>query len=588
MPHDSQRFAENIEKAAQLWPEILGLLMESTQQKGPAEQRVAAHIAEAFFKYQQSLLQKQPAELLEWQIDWWQRSAALWQKQWSSFLSGTAPAAQSGGSDRRFRSELWDKSWFFENLKKQYLLNTEVLQEALQDTDDDLDPHTAHLVHFYSKQWMDALSPSNFPWSNPDVLARTLESDGENLVQGMQNLLADLRAGRISMTDPKAFELGRNIAMTPGKVVFENELLQLIQYAPATEEVIAEPLLIIPAWINKYYILDLQPDNSMVKWLVSRGFTVFVVSWVNPDEQHANLSFDDYLEHGAYAALKAVEKATGEHSVHLAGYCLGGTLTACLLSWLYARGEQDRVKTATFLTTLVDFSEAGDLRVFIDEPQIAAMEEKMARKGYLEGQDMAVTFNLLRPVDLIWSFVVNNYLLGKTPFPFDLLYWNMDATRMPAKMHSTYLREMYLHNRLVQPGRLVIAGEKMDLTRIKTPSYLLSTREDHIAPWISAYAATQQYRGEVVFVLAESGHIAGVINSPERPGKYGYFLNEKRPAQAQEWLKGASRQDGSWWPHWEKWIEKKSSPKKVKARQPGSGKLKVIEDAPGRYALVKS
>lgn len=587
MPHDPRRFAANMEKAAQLWPEILAALAEYSQPPGPAEQRVAAHIAEAFLKYQHSLMQQQPGDLMEWQLNWWRRSSELWQRQWRQFLGGNEPQ-ENPNKDRRFKSDLWDKSWFFENLKKHYLLNTEMLQETLRKTDDDLDPHTAHLVHFYSKQWMDALSPGNFPWSNPEVLARTLESDGENLVNGMQNLLADLRAGRISMTDATAFELGKNIAATPGKVVFENELLQLIQYEPTTKEVRQEPLLVIPAWINKYYILDLQPDNSMVKWLVGKGFTVFAVSWVNPDERHREMGFDDYLVKGAYAALTAVEQATGERAVHLAGYCLGGTLSACLLSWLQAKGEADRVKTATFLTTLVDFSEAGDLKVFIDEPQIAAMEEKMAAKGYLDGRDMAVTFNLLRPVDLIWSFVINNYLLGKSPFPFDLLYWNMDATRMPAKMHRTYLREMYLKNHLAQPGKLVLAGEKMDLTRITTPSYLLSTKEDHIAPWTSAYLATQQYRGEVVFVLAESGHIAGVINSPDRPGKYGYFLNPAKPPKPQDWMRGAVRQEGSWWPHWEAWVSENSSGKKAKARKPGDGKLKVIEPAPGRYARVKS
>lgn len=588
MPHNTQRFTENMDKTAQLWPEILALLAESMPKAGPAEQRVAAHIADAFLKYQQSLMQQESSDLMEWQINWWQRSSALWQQQWNKFLGAHTEEEKSPSADRRFRSELWDSSWFFENLKKQYLLNAEIFQEALRDTDDDLDPHTAHLVHFYSKQWMDALSPSNFPWSNPEVLALTLESDGENLVQGMQNLLKDLRAGRISMTDDSAFQLGKNIAMTPGKVVFQNELFQLIQYSPTTAEVCAEPVLIIPAWINKYYILDLQPDNSMVKWLTDQGFTTFVVSWVNPDERHRNLSFDDYLLQGAYAAVKAVEQATGHASLHLAAYCLGGTLAACLLSWLKARGEEKRIISATFLTTLVDFSEAGDLRVFIDEPQIAAMEEKMAEKGYLEGKDMATTFNLLRPVDLIWSFVINNYLLGKTPFPFDLLYWNMDTTRMPAKMHSTYLREMYLHNRLVQPGRLVIAGEKMDLTTIKTPSYLLSTKEDHIAPWQSAYAITQQFRGETHFVLAESGHIAGVINSPNRSGKYGYYENDNLPPHPQDWIKSAQKQPGSWWPNWTKWLKEKSSSKKIKARQPGDRKLKVIENAPGSYALVKS
>lgn len=590
MPHHPQQFTENMEKAAQLWPEIIALLMQAYPQPKAAEQRIAVHITEAFLAYYRELAQKEPSELIGWQMDWWQRSTHLWQQQWSKFLE--APMADAGvilekaGKDRRFRNELWENNWFFDSLRKQYLLNSEIVEEAVRDTGETLDPHTAHLVNFYSKQWIDALSPANFPWSNPEVLKSTLESEGATLVQGLENLLADLRAGRISMTSTDAFQLGKNIATTPGSIVFENEMFQLIQYEASTKEVFAIPLLIIPAWINKYYILDLQPENSMVKWLTDQGFTVFVVSWVNPDAQHSDKDFDDYLVEGAYAAVKVVQEATGQSAIHITGYCLGGTLTACLLSWLKSKGESSRIASATFLTTLVDFSEAGDLRVFIDEPQIAAMEERMAEKGYLEGREMATTFNLLRPTDLIWSFVINNYLLGKSPFPFDLLYWNMDATRMPAKMHSYYLRQMYLNNNLIRPGALIIGGEPIDLTTITTPSYLLSTREDHIAPWHCAYAATQQYRGEVTFVLAESGHIAGVINPPGR-GKYGYWSNKNLTANPQEWLDNAEKQTCSWWPHWAEWL-KSHSTTKVSARKPGAGKFKVIEPTPGRYALVKS
>jgi polyhydroxyalkanoate synthase len=590
MPHNPQHFTHNMEKAAQLWPEIVSMLMQAYPQPKASEQRIAAHITEAFATYYQQLLQKEPSELLGWQMDWWNRSTHLWQQQWGKFLDAPLPDAEivvdKTSKDRRFRSELWDNNWFFDSLRRQYLLNSQIVEDAVRETGESLDPHTAHLVTFYSKQWVDALSPSNFPWSNPEVLKSSIDSDGETLVKGMENLLHDLREGRISMTSRDAFTLGKNIATTAGSIVFENEMFQLIQYEPSTTEVYTIPLLIIPAWINKYYILDLQPENSMVKWLTDQGFTVFVVSWVNPDAQHCDKGFDDYLEHGAYAALKAVEAATGQPSVHLAGYCLGGTLSACLLSWLKSRGESARVSTATFLTTLVDFSEAGDMRVFIDEPQISAMEERMAASGYLEGREMATTFNLLRPTDLIWSFVINNYLLGKTPFPFDLLYWNMDATRMPAKMHSYYLRQMYLNNNLVKPKALTIAGEKIDLTTITTPTYLLATREDHIAPWTSAYAATQHFRGDITFVLAESGHIAGVINPPGK-GKYGYWSNKTLPKQPHEWLDTAEKQTCSWWPHWVKWVESYSSTK-VKARKPGDGKLTIIEPTPGRYALVKS
>jgi polyhydroxyalkanoate synthase len=583
---DSQQFTENMEKISHLWPEIMALLMQSMPQPKPTDQRVMAHLQEAFVTCYQTLMQKDPVNLLEWQMNWWQQSVSLWQQQWGKFMEAPVANAEeqnlSASKDRRFRNELWENSWVFDTLRKQYLLNVQSVEHAVQDVSGSLDAHTAHLVTFYSKQWMDALSPSNFPWSNPEVLKLTLESNGDNLVQGMQNLLADLQAGRISMTTPQSFELGRNLATTKGSVVFENEIFQLIQYEPLTTEVYATPLLIIPAWINKYYILDLQPENSLAKWLLEQGFSVFVVSWVNPKGAEHNFSFDDYLERGAYAALKAVQDATGEESVNICGYCLGGTLTSCLLSWLQSRGEASRVKTATFLTTLVDFSEAGDLRVFIDEPQIEALEARMAEKGYLEGKEMAVTFNMLRPVDLIWSFVVNNYLLGKSPFPFDLLYWNMDATAMPATMHSYYLRQMYLYNNLIVPKKLKLAGQEIDLTTITTPAYLLATREDHIAPWLSAYKMTHHLRGEKCFVLAESGHIAGVINPPGR-NKYGYWSNESIPVDPQVWIDTATKQQCSWWPHWANWVQTRC-PEKVPARKIVLGKFKELEPAPGRYA----
>ncbi len=588
MPHDPQKFASNMNRVTMTWPEILTLLMEACPRPKPADQRVAAHIASAFMEYYQTVAQKEPADIMEWQQEWWQRSTTLWQNQWNKFLE--APIAEEAtnipSKDRRFRNELWENNWFFDTIRHQYLLNAGMVEEAVRETGNEVDSHTAHLVSFYSKQWVDSLSPSNFPWSNPEVLKAMVESNGESLANGMDNLLGDLRAGRISMTTSAAFELGRNIATTEGKVVFENPLLQLIQYEPSTEQVYQTPLLIIPAWINKYYILDLQPENSMVKWLRDQGFTVFVVSWVNPDESHRNLGFDEYLEKGAYEAVKAVQQATGHPTVHLAGYCLGGTLSACLLSWLQSRGEQSRIATVTYLTTQIDFAEAGDLRVFIDETQITATEEKMAERGYLEGQEMAVTFNMLRPVDLIWSFVVNNYLLGKSPFPFDLLYWNMDVTRMPAKMHSFYLRQMYLNNLLAKPKQLKIAGEKMDLTQITTPSFMLSTREDHIAPWKSTYAATDIYAGKKTFVLAESGHIAGVISAPNR-SKYGYWVNDKLPKSPDDWLEKATKKEGSWWPFWSEWLASDGAVK-VKSQKVGSGKLKVIEPAPGRYVTVKS
>jgi polyhydroxyalkanoate synthase len=455
---------------------------------------------------------------------------------------------------------------------------------------DGVDAHTARKLDFYTRQFTDALAPSNFVMTNPEVLRATIDSGGENLVNGLKHLLADLERGKgrlaIQMTDPNAFQVGKNIAVTPGKVVFRNDLIELIQYAPTTTEVHKTPLLIVPPWINKFYILDLRPKNSFIKWAVEQGHTVFVVSWVNPDEKLAAKSFDDYLLEGPLAALGAIEQATGEKSANVIGYCLGGTLLAATLAYLAAKGQAERIASSTFLAALTDFSEAGELSVFIDEEQLGALETRMQEKGYLEGADMANTFNMLRANDLIWSFVVNNYLLGKEPFPFDLLYWNSDSTRMPAAMHSFYLRRMYQENKLVEPGGISLAGVKLDLRKIKTPSFLLSTKEDHIAPWTSTYAATQLYSGPVKFVLAASGHIAGVINPPDK-GKYGHWTNDALPKDPEAWFKGAAQHDGSWWPLWESWVDTYAGGK-VPARKLGDGKLKPLADAPGTYVLVKS
>jgi polyhydroxyalkanoate synthase subunit PhaC len=381
-----------------------------------------------------------------------------------------------------------------------------------------------------------------------------------------------------------AFRIGENIAVTPGKVVFQNDLLQLIQYEPTTETVKRRPLLIIPPWINKFYILDLRPDNSFIRWAVDQGHTVFVVSWVNPGEDLAQKTFEDYMIEGPLAALDAMEAATGEREANVIGYCLGGTLLAATLAYMTAKGD-DRVKSATYFVTMVDFAEAGELSVFIDEEQLAALEDRMKTTGYLEGRDMATTFNMLRANDLIWSFVVNNYLLGKDPFPFDLLYWNADSTRMPAAMHSFYLRNMYQENKLAEPGGISLAGIPIDLTTVKMPSFLLSTREDHIAPWKSTYAATQIYGGPVKFTLSASGHIAGVVNPPG--SKYGHWENTKTPATPDRWLESAKMVADSWWPSWEKWVAKFGGGS-VKARVPGDGKLKVVEDAPGSYVQVRA
>jgi polyhydroxyalkanoate synthase subunit PhaC len=586
MVEQSEKLIRNFEQMAAMWPEIVKALAESYETHKPAEERIVQHIAGAFADYYQRLLDN-PETLTRLQLEWWQKSMDLWQDQWQQFMQTTQqPRKKEAAPDRRFKAAPWQENWYFDTLKQQYLMTADWLERAVKESTADMDAQNAKLVRFYTRQWIDALSPSNYLLTNPEALQATLETHGDNLVKGMRNFLRDLRAGRIRMTPENAFEFGKNIACTPGKVVFQNDLMQLIQYQPATKAVKEIPLLVIPAWINKYYILDLQPENSLVRWLVEQGFTVFVISWVNPTDKHRDKGFDDYLMQGPLAAMDAIFKATGAMQVNIAGYCLGGTLLAVLLAWLKAHDRQDEVACATFLTTLVDFEEAGDLGVFIDDTQLEALEDKMKNRGYLEGRDMALTFNLLRPKDLIWSFFINNYLLGKDPFPFDLLYWNADATRMPAKMHSFYLRQMYRYNNLSKPGALVIGGVPIDLRSIETPVYLLATREDHIAPWTSMYKATQIYAGPKRFVLAASGHVAGVI-SPAGRSKYGHWVNNKLPKNPAKWLEDAKEVAGSWWPDWVKWAEKYSG-EEVKPRIPGKGKLKAIEDAPGSYVRVSA
>ena len=544
-------------------------------------------IGSAFFEMTARLI-SDPSPLVQAQLALWNDYVSLWQRTTQRFLGGAAePVIEAASEDRRFRDKAWSDNALFDFIKQSYLLTARCFQGAVKNIAG-LDERTARKVDFYTRQFVDAIAPSNFVMTNPEVLRATIESRGENLFNGLKNLLDDLERGKgqlaISMTDMAAFKIGENVGTTPGKVVYQNELIQLLQYAPTTKIVKRRPLLIIPPWINKFYILDLRPRNSFIRWAVEQGHTVFVISWVNPDERLAEKGFEDYMRQGPLAALDAMEQATGEREANVIGYCLGGTLLASTLAYMTAKRDR-RVKSATYFVTMVDFAEAGELSVFIDEEQLHALEERMGKKGYLEARDMHTTFNMLRANDLIWSFVVNNYLLGKSPFPFDLLYWNADSTRMPAAMHSFYLRKMYQENLLVQPGGITLGGVPIDLGKIKTPAFLLSTREDHIAPWRSTYAATQIYSGPVKFVLSASGHIAGVVNPPG--SKYGHWENDDNPASADEWLAGATQYPSSWWPIWEQWVAKYAGGE-VPARQPGDGKLKPIEDAPGSYVKVRA
>ncbi|MBI1774242.1 MAG: class I poly(R)-hydroxyalkanoic acid synthase [Proteobacteria bacterium] len=546
------------------------------------------NIGAAFFELTARMM-TDPARMVQAQLTLWHDYMSLWQNATMRFFGEpTEPVITPPQGDRRFKDAAWQESFVFDFIKQSYLLSARWLQSTVQETEG-MDAKTAKKVDFYTRQFVDAMAPSNFLVTNPEVLRTTIESGGENLVKGLDNVLKDLERGKgklaIKMTDMEAFKVGENIATTPGQVVYQNDLLQLIQYTPTTEKVMKRPLLIIPPWINKFYILDLREKNSFIRWAVSQGITIFVVSWVNPDSKLADKSFEDYMLEGPLAALDAIEAATGEREVNVIGYCLGGTLLASTLSYMVSK-KDTRFKSATYFTTMVDFAEAGELSVFIDEEQLTALEEKMSKTGYLEGSSMATTFNMLRANDLIWSFVVNNYLLGKDPFPFDLLYWNSDSTRMPAAMHSFYLRKMYQENQLVVPGGITLSGVPIDLGKVKTPTMIISTREDHIAPWKSTYAGTQIYKGPVKFVLSGSGHIAGVVNPPV-PEKYGYWTNDKNPPTPDAWLEGATQHPGSWWPEWAKWLSEHSGGT-VKARAPGDGKLKAIEPAPGSYVRVKA
>ena len=585
---DPVEFANTMQNIATRSQKLVGEFMERQKLDSGSTEPDPLHLTDAFMALTNQMMSN-PAKIVQAQIDLWQGYMDIWNRSTQRWLGNeSAPTVQAEKDDRRFRDEAWQENVVFDFIKQSYLLTSRWTQDLVGHTEG-LDQKTQQKVDFYTRQFIDAMAPTNFLMTNPEVLRVTMETHGDNLVHGLQNLLEDLERGKgklsIRMTDPDAFEVGKNIATTPGKVVFQNDLMQLIQYAPTTETVYRRPLLIVPPWINKFYILDMREKNSFIRWAVSQGFTVFVVSWVNPDEHLSRKSFEDYMLEGPLAALDAIEQATGEKEVNVIGYCIGGTLMAATLAYMTAQ-KDDRVKSITFFTTMVDFEEAGELGVFIDEEQLAALEEKMNKRGYLDGSEMATTFNMLRANDLIWSFVVNNYLLGKDPFPFDLLYWNSDSTRMPAVMHSYYLRKMYQENKLTEPGALTLAGTPIDLTTIKTPAFILSTKEDHIAPWKSTYRATQVYSGPIKFCLAGSGHIAGVVNPPSDKPKYGHYINSRRPKSPDKWLEGATYHEGSWWPEWAKWMSRHGGGQ-VDARTPGDGALTVIEDAPGSYVKVQ-
>jgi len=585
---DPEAFGRNVLRVMEEGQRVLnGLLDRARGAAGPYT--TASELTEAaklFSEIAQPWM-ADPAKLVEAQGVLFSRYVQLVTNTAQRAMGGEMlPVAEPEPGDNRFSDPEWSRNPYFDFWKQAYLITTRWLEDMLDRTAG-LDERTRQRASFYLKQIVSAFSPSNFPLTNPVVLRETAASSAENLVQGMANLVRDMdRSGdilNISQTDVDAFEVGRNVATAPGKVILQNDIMQLIQYAPSTEEVHERPLLIVPPWINKFYILDLGPEKSFIRFAVSKGFTVFVVSWVNPDQSLAHKTFEDYMTEGILAAADAVKRETGTDKLNVIGYCVGGTLLGTTLAYVAARGEEP-FSSAAFFAAQVDFTKAGDLMVFIDDAQLKALEEMMAERGYLDGARMATIFNMLRPKDLIWPYIVNNYLLGKKPFPFDLLFWNQDSTRLPAANHKFYLREFYHENKLAR-GQMTIGNVKLDLGAVKLPIYELCTKEDHIAPAKSVFIGSRLFGGPVTYVLAGSGHIAGVINPPSKT-KYQHWTNEKRAATLEAWLESAQEHPGSWWPHYAEWLAKYSGAM-VPARTPGA-RHGAIEDAPGSYVKAKA
>jgi polyhydroxyalkanoate synthase subunit PhaC len=587
--------ARNMLKLMQQSSAVMAKLVEKNSGKPATQAPSASEMADAaklWANIGQHWMQD-PGLLTSMQTELTRGYFELWQHTTQKMLGQSTPdVAKAEPGDNRFKDADWADNPYFDFWKQSYLLTSQWATKAL-DATQGLDERTRAQAQFALKQMLTAMSPSNYAATNPEVVRETLKSQGANLVAGMENLAADLaRSGdtlKISQTDTTAFEVGRNVATTPGKVVFQNELFQLIQYTPTTPKVHEVPFVIVPPWINKFYILDLTAEKSFVKYVVDQGFTTFLVSWVNPDAKLAGKTFEDYMTDGLMAAADAAKRECKSKKVNILGYCIGGTLLATALGVLAAKRQVSPFNSATFLVAQTDFTKAGDLKLFIDEQQLQSIATMMEQKGYLDGANMATVFNMLRPKDLIWPYIVNNYMLGKKPPPFDLLYWNQDSTRLPAANHNFYLREFYHENKLAL-GKLKIADVTIDLSKVKTPVFELATREDHISPPKSVYTGAKMFGGPVEFVLAGSGHIAGVVSAPGKT-KYPYWVNKKPLTHADcatldGWLEGAKQVKGSWWPHWTKWLTQYSGTM-VAARKPGA-KLGIIEDAPGSYVKVKT
>jgi polyhydroxyalkanoate synthase len=526
-----------------------------------------------------------PTRIFEAQVELLRRNLSLCEHL---YQTRGAPPAQRPRSDKRFSDKAWREDPALRALKEFYLLYCDWALAQVRACPD-LSRHEKRKLEFYTRQWLSALAPTNFALTNPKARARAFETNGASLVEDLAHLVHDLESGRglvpITQSDPTAFEVGRNLAITPGVVVYRNDLMELIQYAPRTDTVFKRPLLFVPPWINKYYVLDLRPENSFFRWLIDQGHTLFVISWVNPDERHAQKGFEHYLREGPLTAIRIVQRITGEDAINLGGFCIGGILAVCALAYLAAEGNVP-IRSATLLATMVDLSDIGDASVFIDEAQLRNIEKHTRRTGFLEGYHMKDMFSLLRENDLIWNYVASSYLMGRDPPPFDILHWNADSTRLPARMLRDFLRDIYMENGLVKRGELQLGGQPIDVRRIKTPCYFLSTIEDHISPWKACYPATQLFSGPVTFVLGRSGHIAGVVNPPSQH-KYGYWTGSRSPEEPDRWHAEAEPQDGSWWPHWADWLAAYGGDR-VPARPPGrSNEFPALANAPGHYVLAK-